>query len=169
MSQNSFINHIIVVCQALQSHSVEYLVVGGTAVGFHGYYRPSKTSDDTLAEKDDLDFWYNPTYSNYFNLLKALNDLGLNAEEFLKEQTSQPETSFFKYNLSDFTLDFLPKIPGHAKFRDCYKRRVVSIIEDVEISILSFDDLIVSKGSTNRKKDIEDIKALMAYHKRTNK
>ena len=73
MSQNSFISHIIFVCQALQNRSVEYLVVGGTAVGFHGYYRPSKASDDTLAEKNDLDFWYNPTYSNYFNLLKALN------------------------------------------------------------------------------------------------
>ena len=100
MSQNNLIDYILRVCEALQNHSVDYLIVGGTAVGFHGYYRLSTASDGTPAEKEDLDFWYNPTYLNYFNLLKALKDLGLNVAEFLKEQTPQPKTSFFKYNLS---------------------------------------------------------------------
>lgn len=169
MNPNSLINHILLICKALQAHSVEYLLVGGTAVGFHGYYRPSTASDGTLVEKVDLDFWYNPTYSNYFNLLKALGELGLDVTKFLEEQTPQPETSFFKYNLSDFTLDFLPKIPGQKKFRDCYKRKDVSLIEDVEITILSFEDLIISKKSIGRQKDIEDIEKLMARHKKTSK
>jgi hypothetical protein len=50
-------------------HSVEYLVVGGTAVALHGYFRQSHDPSGQLMEKHDLDFWYNPTYDNYFKLL----------------------------------------------------------------------------------------------------
>lgn len=60
-------------------HSVEYLIVGGTAVAFHGYDRLSKDLSGQTMEKLDLDFWYNPTYDNYFRLLE---DLGEDVAEF---------------------------------------------------------------------------------------
>ena len=34
-----------------------------------------------IFNKPDLDFWYNPTYENYFNLLKALEELGIDLIE----------------------------------------------------------------------------------------
>jgi len=57
-------------------NGVEYLVVGGTAVSYYGEYRKSKIASGEVADKPDLDLWYNPGYENYFNLLKAIEELG---------------------------------------------------------------------------------------------
>ncbi len=156
---------ILDVCAVLQKHSVQYLVIGGIAVGFHGYYRMSTQMDGTISEKQDLDFWYNPTYTNYFNLLNALNDLGKNVEEFLKEQTPTPKKSFFKFEFETFTLDFLPTVKGLTSFSLCYSKKKVSIIDNIEISIISMEDLITSKLETAREKDIDDIDKLQNLNK----
>lgn len=49
---------ILHVCKALNNHSVQYLIVGGTAVILHGYYRLSTNSAGEILDKPDLDFWY---------------------------------------------------------------------------------------------------------------
>ena len=48
--ENSLIESVLNVCKILNNHSVEYLIVGGTAVALHGYYRQSHTSSGRLAE-----------------------------------------------------------------------------------------------------------------------
>jgi len=75
--QNSFIECVETVCNTLNKHSVEYLIVGGTAVALHGHYRPSSTPSGEYAEKHDLDIWYNPSYENYYRVLDALKELGV--------------------------------------------------------------------------------------------
>jgi hypothetical protein len=72
----SITEYILQVCTTLNKHSVEYLIVGGTAVALHGYFRWSVSHAGTAAEKYDLDIWYNPTYTNYFKLLDTLEELG---------------------------------------------------------------------------------------------
>ena len=70
--ESSLVNSILSVCSTLNKFSVEYIIVGGTAVALHGYYRHSMNAAGEKTEKPDLDFWYNPTYENYFKLLNAL-------------------------------------------------------------------------------------------------
>lgn len=67
---------ILHVCKILNKHSVQYLIAGGTAVALHGYIRMSQNPSGLPATKYDLDFWYSPTYGNYFKLLNALEELG---------------------------------------------------------------------------------------------
>jgi predicted nucleotidyltransferase len=69
---SSLAESISKVCKILNDHSVEYLIVGGASVAFHGYYRMSTDATGVTADKYDFDFWYNPSYPNYFNLLNAL-------------------------------------------------------------------------------------------------
>jgi predicted nucleotidyltransferase len=154
------IKGILEIFAALQKYTVQYLVIGGAAVGFHGYTRMSTQMDGTISEKQDLDFWYNPTYTNYFNLLFALKDLGKDVVDFLDEQTPNPQKSFFRFESETFTLDFLPIVSGLNSFRLCYEKKKVSVIEDIEISIISKEDLIISKLQTARKKDFDDINML---------
>lgn len=45
------------VCAILNQHKVDYIVVGGVAVGFHGYQRLSVISNYKPELKTDLDFW----------------------------------------------------------------------------------------------------------------
>ena len=48
---------ILEVCDILNKNDVQYLIVGGTAVAFHGYFRWSQNSLGQVAEKFDLDIW----------------------------------------------------------------------------------------------------------------
>jgi hypothetical protein len=95
--ESSLTDSILTVCRTLNKFSVEYIIVGGTAVALHGYYRHSMKVAGKIAEKPDLDFWYNPTYDNYFKLLNALEELGQDVTRFKDEQTSNPKKSFFRY------------------------------------------------------------------------
>lgn len=55
------------ICELLNKHDVEYILIGGVAVGFHGF--PRSTAD--------IDFWYKPTDDNFVRILKALTDFGV--------------------------------------------------------------------------------------------
>lgn len=133
-------DYILNVCKTLNKHHIEYMIVGGTAVAFYGYYRTSINQAGIAAEKPDLDFWYNPSYKNYFNLLNALEDLGVDVAEFKKEQVPDPKKSFFKYEFENFTIDFLPQLKARFNFRTCFLKREVILIGQTEIPILHYED-----------------------------
>ena len=64
---------------SLNENNVCYMIVGGYAVGFHGYPRYTK----------DLDVWIEVSHENAENVVKALNQFGFGAigfksEDFLK-------------------------------------------------------------------------------------
>ena len=113
-----------------------------------------------VAEKPDLDFWYNPTYDNYFRLLNSLEALGQNVDEFKEEQAPDPLRSFFKYEFGRFTLDLLPQIKAPMKFGAAYKRREVVVLSSVDIPFISFEDLIKDKEATGRPRDKADMEHL---------
>ena len=102
---------------------MEYLTVGGTAVALHGFYRLSTNPAGAVADKPDLDFWYNPTYGNYYALLRALEALGQDVRTFQQEQVPTLRNSFFKYELKDFTLDLLPELKAALPFGPSYRNR----------------------------------------------
>lgn len=68
--------------------------------------------------------------------------------------------SFFRLDYEYFSLDFLPELPGLAKFRQSYENRAVFMIEDLEVPYLNYNDLIVNKQTQARPKDLEDIEQL---------
>ncbi len=120
---NELADYILRICRVLNKHSIEYMLVGGIAVALHGYFRKSVGPDGKAADKPDMDIWYNPTYDNYFRLLDALEELGQDVSKFKSEQTPNPKKSFFKYDLGDFTLDFLPTIKAKLSFRPSFKKK----------------------------------------------
>ncbi len=121
--ERSLTEEILHVCKVLNENAVQYLIVGGTAVAFHGYFRWSQNLSGAPAEKFDLDIWYNLTYENYFKLLKALAALGQDVTEFMEEIEPKPLKSYFRFDLEQFTLDFLPRLKGKSKFVQSFKKR----------------------------------------------
>lgn len=61
---------------ALNQEKVEYLLVGGYAVIFHGYNRTT----------GDLDIWINPTPDNYNKLVKAFSVFGMSLFDMTEEK-----------------------------------------------------------------------------------
>jgi len=141
-------------------HSVEYMIVGGTAVALHGFFRHSLSASGEPAEKHDLDFWYNSSYDNYFRLIDALEDLGQDVTELRAEVAPNPKMAYFRLEYDQFTLDFLPELPGLSKFRYSFKEREISKIDEIEVPFINYEDLIINKQTLRRPKDIEDIEQL---------
>lgn len=147
-------------CCVLESKNLEYIIVGGTAVALHGYYRHSVTLSGEITNKPDIDIWFNPTYKNYINLLNVLETLEIEVSNFKKEIDINPKKSFFRIDLTNFTLDLIPEIKANIKFRDAFKRRQIITAKNITINYLGFDDLIKDKQYTARKKDIDDLNHL---------
>ena len=163
---NSLADSILSVCKALGKHDVQYLIVGGTAVALHGYFRMSETHSGLPVEKHDLDFRYNPTYGNYFRLLNALEELGQDVSEFKEEIAPNPRKSFFKFEFENFTLDFLPELKGLKNFRLSYNEREIVRLNEIEILYISLNDLIKDKEINARPKDLNDIAELNLRRKK---
>ncbi len=157
---NNLKKSLLAVCKLLEKHNVQYLFIGGTAVALNGYYRHSVNISGDLTEKPDIDVWYNPTYDNYFNILKVMEDLGQDITEFKNEQTPNPRKSFFKLDFQEFTLDILPEIKATIKFTEASKRKETVNLEETQMHFMNYFDLIEDKKVTARKKDLEDIKQL---------
>ena len=164
--EKSLTDDILQVCKLLNRNTVQYLIVGGTAVAFHGYFRWSHNLSENPTEKFDLDIWYNPTYDNYFKLLNTLAELGQDVKEFLEEQSPNPLKSYFRFDLEKFTLDFLPKLKGVTKFRQSYEKREIINLKGVDIPIIGFDELLEDKAANSRPKDLLDIKQLNSKRKK---
>lgn len=98
--EGNLTDNVLTVCKALTKFSVEYMIVGGTAVALHGHYRLSTNAAGKVVEKPDLDFWYNPTYENYFKLLDALEELGQDVAKFRHEQALILKNHFSGMNLT---------------------------------------------------------------------
>lgn len=67
--------------ELLNLNNVKYLIVGGYAVGFHGYPRYTK----------DLDVWIMVSEENAGNILKALQQFGFGAVGLQKADFLKPE------------------------------------------------------------------------------
>lgn len=59
---DELLERLLAVCRGLNDQGVEYLLVGGTAVALHSYYRLSTNPAGAVTDKPDVDVWYNPTY-----------------------------------------------------------------------------------------------------------
>jgi hypothetical protein len=164
--EKNLTDEILQVCQILNKNDVEYLIVGGTAVAFHGYFRWSQNSAGTQTQKFDLDIWYNPTYDNYFKLLNGLAELGQDVKAFFEEQSPNPLKSYFKFDLNMFTLDFLPKLKGTTKFMQAYKKKEITTIKGINMQFIGFDELLQDKAANSRPKDLTDIKHLKSIKKK---
>ena len=55
--ENNLADSILSVCKVLNKYAVQYIIVGGTAVALHDYFRQSMNLAGTVANKPDLDFW----------------------------------------------------------------------------------------------------------------
>lgn len=154
---SSFVQHILEVCKTLNDHSVQYLIIGGTAVGFHGHYRDTTDAAGSPFGKHDFDFWFNPSLENYYNILKAMKALGKNVSRLENEIAPNPKRSFLKFEFDDFKIDFLPETRGLKTFSESFSRRQQSVINNIAINIISLEDLIIAKQTNPRQKDLNDI------------
>jgi hypothetical protein len=132
------------------AHKVDYLVVGGYAVGFHA--RPRFTKD--------MDLWVGNRPDNILRVRSALEAFGGPAAMLAQLESALDEDVLWM-GAPPLRIDIVKGVPG-GDFPQCYVRRVVATWDDVMVSIIARDDLIVIKRASGRPQDLLDIEALEA-------
>jgi len=130
---------------ALSLNKVEYLVVGGYAVIYHGYVRTT----------GDMDIWVALTRENAANVESAIRSLGFNPPG-LKAEWFVRKGAVLRIGQEPLRFDIINDIDG-VTFADCYARRVLANIEDIQVNIISLPDLKTNKKASGRNKDLADL------------
>ncbi len=134
----------------LVEFNVDFMLVGGFAVNYYGFNRPT----------GDMDVWLKPNEENKNKLVKALNNYGFNEESISYVNSLDfSETLVFSCGEPPFRVDFLTQIGG-VKYAEAEHQRVKSTMENIEISIIHIHDLVLSKIANNRTKDKLDVEEL---------
>jgi hypothetical protein len=135
--------------KTLQTHQVEYLIVGGYAFGFHAYPRYTK----------EVDVWVNPIPENAQRTLKAVVDFLGGCPSWLSVNDLQPPGMVVQLGFEPGRIDILTQ-PDGMNFKDCYANRVETQIEGVRVNFISKDGLRTNKRAAGRPQDIADVSAL---------
>jgi hypothetical protein len=129
----------------LNLKKVEYLIIGGYAVGYHGYPRPT----------GDLDIWISNASENANRAREALEEFGFSCPIDVLVQDNQ----VIRMGVAPFRLEVLTTIDG-VKFSDCYSTRVTANVNGVEASLISLPCLKENKKASGRSKDVTDLEHL---------
>jgi len=138
----------IELCNLLNAHSAEYLVVGGQAVIAHGYPRLTKA----------LDLLVRPTLSNGSRVLAALAAFGAALPGLAREQFEDPRTSLM-LGREPFRVDILTDIPG-VTFDEAWSSRIYVTLDEVSLPIIGKAELIKNKRAVGRLQDLADAEEL---------
>ena len=151
------------VFKKLNKKRVRYLVVGGIAVNLHGFPRVTGDLDIMLDLKDGK------SVNGFVEVVKALSfkpkipvevdDFAINSkrELWIKEKHMKV---FSVYNPSNEIEHIDVLTENLIDFESAYKSRKVINAGNLEVPVVSIDDLIKLKKISGRKRDEIDIAAL---------
>jgi hypothetical protein len=134
--------------QLLNEHDVGYLLIGGYAVAYHGYPRATV----------DMDIWIAIEPGNAERVALALREFGFDLPEVEASIFLEPD-KVVRMGVPPLRLELLTTLSG-VEFGECYANRIVDVIDDVEVSIISLADLRRNKAASGRYKDLNDLENL---------
>jgi predicted nucleotidyltransferase len=132
----------------LNENEVEYVLIGGYAVNYYGYVRPT----------GDMDIFIGMNQINAKKTVSALKQFGfdsyeLNAELFLKDK------SIVRMGVPPMRLEISNYIDG-VSFERCYDEREIIKIDELNVNLISLENLKATKKASGRYKDLNDLENL---------
>jgi hypothetical protein len=130
------------------AHNVEYLIVGGYALAFHG--APRFTGDLDLLVKPDAD--------NARRILAALAEfgfasMGLTADDF--ERLDQ----VVQLGVPPVRVDLITSLTG-VSWEEAVAGRTAGRYGDIPVYYIGREQFIANKRATGRQRDLADLEAL---------
>ncbi len=129
----------------LKDHDVEYMIVGGYAVGVHGYPRFT----------GDLDIWLNPVAANAELVLRALRDFGFGGLN-ITLQDLMKENNVIQLGQPPLRIDLLTTIDG-VHFAECFANRKEVTFDGLHMNFIGYHDLVKNKKASGRHRDLDDV------------
>ena len=134
--------------QLLNENQVEYLLVGGYAVGYYGYPRAT----------GDLDIRVDTNLANAARVVTALQAFGFGSTAPSPEMFSQPDLVIRMGN-PPLRIELLTGISG-VDFRNCWSAREIPVLDGISVNIINLDNLKRNKKASGRLKDLNDLENL---------
>ena len=151
---------------ALDDEGVDYVLIGGLAVGAHGFPRATK----------DLDIVPAPDVANLERLATLLRRVGaqhhglgdFDASEFPFDPLDPAELAAGGNFVLDTQLgridimQWVPGVPGEAAYEHLARNAINTMLGGHRVRVCSRDDLIAMKRAAGRPQDLLDLEELGA-------
>jgi len=134
----------------LNDADVQYLLVGGYAVGYHGYPRATA----------DMDIWVAVAPDNATKLVDVFRQFGMQDPK-LTAELFQESGRIIRMGMPPLRIEVLTQIDG-VDFSECYQARVKAVIDGQKVNLISRRDLVRNKRAAARHKDLADLENLPA-------
>jgi len=132
----------------LDAKDVEYLLIGGYAVAYHGYPRATQ----------DMDVWVAISPENASRLVQALREFGFGSPE-LDDQLFLKQDSIVRMGVPPMRIEIATSISG-VSFEECYRARIADEFQGVPVTIISLEHLKKNKQFAGRHRDLDDLEHL---------
>jgi predicted nucleotidyltransferase len=132
----------------LNVHKIEYLLIGGYAVGYYGYPRATA----------DMDIWIASNPVNADRIVAALKEFGFDLAE-LSPQLFLKEWQVIRLGVPPVRIEIATTISG-VDFDECYAHRVEDELDGVKVNLISLRHLKLNKKASGRHQDLADLENL---------
>ncbi len=131
-------------------NKVDYILVGGYAVIYHGYNRTT----------GDLDIWVNPTSQNYRKMIQAFREFGLSPFNMTESLfLNAKENNVFTFGRPPVCVDILTQVKG-LDFNETFANASIVPFDGLEVMMIDIRDLKSAKRAAGRPKDLDDLENL---------
>jgi len=130
------------------AHNVEYLIVGGYALAFHG--APRFTGD--------IDLFVKPEAENAKRILAALAEFGLGSLD-LSETDFTTGDNVIQLGVPPVRVDIMTSITA-VDWQQAESGKVEGNYGDTQVYFIGKDDFVSNKRALGRKRDLADLEAL---------
>ena len=124
----------------LNAPRVEYLLIGGYAVGYHGYPRATV----------DLHVWIASTPDNAQRTVAVLREFGF-TDPVLTVGLFLERDRIVRMGVPPFRIEIATTISG-VEFAPCYRSRVDAVIDGVPVAVIDLASLRRNKLAAGRNK-----------------
>lgn len=143
------------ILRALAEHGVEYVLIGGLAVQTHGHVRTTNDADLIPA----------PDPANLERLAAALRSLDARVlnpghEGDPIDTQMLPRATLWQFTSRDGGIDVRRDVPGARPYSELSERALPVRLGEIEVAVVSLDDLIHMKLASGRPQDLADVAAL---------
>ena len=134
--------------EILNQRKVKYMVIGGWALGLHGWPRLTK----------DLDVWISVDPENRSIVRMALHEFGAPGtlgDDFF----SDSEKNVFFMGRSPNRIEVISSVDG-VTFDQCYENSVIVEHGEIEVRVIGLADFKTNKRESGRLQDLADLENL---------
>lgn len=132
---------------SLNKHKVEFMIIGGLAVVYHGHVRNTK----------DLDLFIRRTEENARRTITALEEVGFGSPEMTPEVFTVDNG--ISLGSRPLQVDIMSNLRG-VDFDEAWSRRESGCFNKEIANYISREDLIINKRAAGRPLDLDDAREL---------